>query len=305
MKRLVLIAPIFIITAAVLWGVDSIVLRPALYSLPVAVVVLVEHLLAFLIMLPLFLKEWRGVKALKSGDWGAMIWVAVFGGVIGTMCITKALFYVDFVNLSIVVLIQKLQPVFAIALASIVLKERLPKQFFFWAMVALFGTYFLTFGIGWPNLSTGNKTLLAALFSLGAAFAWGSSTVFSKRALQTIGYRLGTYLRFGLTSLLMIGLVTATGQWGGINQITQSQLLTFLLIVFTSGAAAMFIYYYGLQKVPASLSTIYELAFPLSAIVLEFFVHNRFLSIAQWVGAMLLLIAMYQVSHFRTDPATV
>ena len=104
MKKL---APLFIVIAAALWGLDGIVLRPSLYSLPVPLVVFVEHLLAFAVMLPFLIVEFKELKKLKKADWGSFIWIAVFGGAIGTMAITKALFYVDFVNLSKKKLLQK------------------------------------------------------------------------------------------------------------------------------------------------------------------------------------------------------
>jgi len=208
MSKLKFLGPLFIIIAATLWALDGVVLRPNLYALPVPLVVFIEHGLAFLIMLPFLIKEFKEVKKLKLGDWGAFFWVAIFGGALGTMFITKALFYVDFVNLSVVVLIQKLQPIFALLLAGLILKEKLPKKFFTWASVAIIAIYFVTFPDFVPNFSTGDKTLIAALFSLGAAFAWGSSTVFSKRALKQVSFRLGTYLRFGLTTIIMLVIVS-------------------------------------------------------------------------------------------------
>jgi len=293
------IAPLFIIIAAFLWALDGIVLRPSLYSLPVPLVVFVEHALAFLIMLPFLIAEFKEVKKLKKGDWGAFIWVAIFGGAIGTMAITKALFYVNFVNLSIVILLQKLQPLFALSLAWLVLKEKLPKKFFIWAVLAIIAAYFVTFGASLPDLSTGNKTLAAALFSLLAAFAWGSSTVFSKRAIQKVNYRVGTYLRFGVTTLIMFLVVASTGNLTSFNQITLHQFLTFLIIIFSTGGAAIFLYYYGLKKVKASLSTICELAFPLSAILLEYFIRGNMLSWVQWVGAVMLGYAIYKVARLK------
>lgn len=298
MKNLKIYAPLFIAFAAFLWAVDGIVLRPTLYVLPVALVVFIEHAIAFLIMLPFFIREFSEVKKLKIADWGAFLWVAVFGGVLGTMFITKALFYVDFVNLSIVVLIQKLQPVFALVLAALILKEKLPKKFFKWAVIAIIATYFVAFENFLPNFDTGDKTFFAAMFSLGAAFAWGSSTVFGKRALKQVSFRMGTYLRFGLTTLIMFFIVSATGSLTSqaFSQITSQQWLILLLIIFSSGAAAMFLYYYGLKQVKASVSTIAELTFPLSAIVLEFLIRGNILTWSQWLGAIVLFIAIYQVS---------
>src|SRR3989344_2491190 len=290
------IGPVFIIIAAFLWALDGIVLRPGLYSLPVPVVVFTEHALAFALMLPFFLYERRELKKIGPAEWGSFFWVALFGGVLGTMFITKALFYVSFINLSIVVLIQKLQPVFALLLAWAVLKEKLPKRFWPWAIIAIIATYIVTFNGLVPNLNTGEKTAAAALYALGAAFAWGSSTVFGKRALQQISFRMGTYLRFGLTTVLMAIIVASSTGFSAVRLITPQQLLTFGIIVFSSGGVAMFLYYYGLKRVTASVSTICELAFSLSAIFLEFLVHGRLLTWSQWLGAIVLFVAIYQVS---------
>ena len=123
-------APLFVIIGASLWGVDGIVLRPSLFTLPVSLVVFVESFIVTLLLTPLFIKKLPELKALDRNTWLAITGVAIFGGAIGTMAITRALFYVNYVNLSIVVLIQKLQPVFAIIFALIVLKEKPPKAFY-------------------------------------------------------------------------------------------------------------------------------------------------------------------------------
>lgn len=300
MKKIIKYAPLFIITAAVLWAVDGILLRPNLYSLPVALVVFVEHALAFGLMLPFFIKDRKIFKTLKHADWGAFLWIAVFGGVLGTMFITKALFYVNFVNLSVVVLIQKLQPIFALSLAALILKEKLPKKFFRWAGVAVVATYFVTFDNLIPNFNTGEKTIFAALFALGAAFSWGSSTVFGKRALKVVNYKVGTYLRFGLTTLIMFFLVSLTSGFSAVNDITAKQWWIFLIIIGSSGAVSMLIYYYGLNRVKASESAIYELAFPLSAIFLEMAIHHKFLTLTQWLGAILLMYSIYKITRLKS-----
>ena len=163
------LAPLFVIIAASLWGVDGIVLRPSLYNLPVSLVVFVESTLVAFLLSPYFIRKIHSLKTLRQKDWLAFFFVALLGGAIGTMAITKALFYVNFINLSVVILLQKLQPVFAITLAAVFLREKLPRQFFFWAALAVIGAYFMTFGTKLPDFSTGDKTTIAALFSLLAA----------------------------------------------------------------------------------------------------------------------------------------
>lgn len=292
-------APLFVIIAASLWGVDSIVLRPHLYTLPVPLVVFLESFIVAILLIPILFKRFSDLKNLKTKDLLAFMGVALFGGAIGTMAITKALFYVDFVNLSVVVLIQKLQPVFALILASILLKEKLPKRFFIWAGFAIAGAFLMTFGLNIPNLDTGDKTFIASLFALLAAFSFGFSTVLSKRALKNVTYELGTYLRFIMTTVLMFIIVLATGDIPSINEVTDTQWIIFLIIAFTSGGFAIFLYYYGLKRISASLATIAELSFPLTAILLEYIIHDNILDWLQWVGAIILIYSIIRVSKIN------
>ncbi|MCP5062501.1 MAG: DMT family transporter [Ignavibacteriae bacterium] len=289
------LAPIFIIFAAMLWGIDGIVLRPELYSLPVALVVFIESTIVAIYLSPILFKNLKVLKELSSIDWLAFFGVALFGGAIGIMSITKALFYVNFVNLSIVILIQKLQPLFALTLAAIILKERLPRKFFYWAILAIVGAYLMTFGLKLPALSSDNKELLATMYALFAAFSFGFSTVLSKRALKNVSFELGTYLRFGISSIIMLVVVSSLSEVSMITSVTTNQWLIFILIAFTTGGPAIFLYYYGLKRITASTTTILELAFPLTAIILEYFLHDNILSLIQWIGVAILIYGITNV----------
>lgn len=292
-------APLFVIIAASLWGIDGVVLRPALYSLPVILVVFVESSIVAISLSPFFYKQLPKIKSLTKNEWFAFIGIALFGGAIGTMAITKALFYVNYVNLSIVILIQKLQPIFALALAAILLKERLPKIFFLWTIIAISGAYLMTFGFNPPNFSTGDKTTIAAALSLIAAISFSSSTVFSKIGLKNIGYEFGTYLRFLFSSIIMLTLVFSFGEFESLLQISTVQWGVFLIIAFTTGGAAIFIYYFGLKNISASVATICELAFPLTAVILDYLLHGNTLSLIQLFGVSLLIISIIKVSGLK------
>jgi drug/metabolite transporter (DMT)-like permease len=295
------LAPLYVIVAAALWGVDSIVLRPSLYSLPVPLVVFIESAIVAIILSPIFIRQSNVIHSLGKKDILAFLGVALFGGAIGTMAITKALFYVDYVNLSIVVLIQKLQPVFALILARLLLKELLPKSFIIWAGLAVTGTYFMTFGFNLPSLNTGEYTILAALFALLAAFSFGFSTVLSKRALRNVTYAVGTYLRFLLTTIIMLIIVLSFNQLGSIGDVSEKQWIIFGIISITSGGVAIFLYYFGLKRITASIATICELSFPLTAIILEYVLRGNILDWPQWVGAIILVYSIIRVTKLSTS----
>ena len=232
-------------------------------------------------------------------DWLTFFLVALMGGAIGTMAITKALFFVNFVNLSVVILLQKLQPVFAITLAAIFLKEKLTAKFFFWAALAIIGAYFMTFSTNLPDFSAGDKTTIAALYALLAAFGFSSSTVLSKRALKNVSFEMGTYLRFLFSALIMFVIVISMGEMKSVSDVSTTQFIIFLIIAFTTGGAAIFLYYYGLKRITASVAAICELAFPLTAVVLEYFIHGNILDPIQWAGVVLLLFGIIKVSSVR------
>jgi drug/metabolite transporter (DMT)-like permease len=283
-----------IMFAAALWAVDGVVLRPKLYHLDVSVVVFLEHIIALVLMTLFCWKYFPEFKKLKLADWLAFTGVGLFGGAIGGLAITKAIFYVHSAgaNISIILLIQKLQPVFAIILAVVLLNEKPTKNFLYWAGFALIGSYILTFGFGIPELSLENATLVAALFSLLAAFSWGSSTVFSKRAITKLSFQAGTYMRFLVTSIIMFVIITLFWKFPQFQAVESKDYLTMAIIAVTTGGLAIFIYYFGLKRIRASAATLYELAFPITSIILEWFLQGKFMGFQRLFGAVILSFAI-------------
>lgn len=51
-------------------------------------------------------------------------------------------------------------------------------------------------------------------------------------------------------------------------------------------------HHYGLKKIPASLATLCELAWPFSAIIFDYFFNDNVLSVTQIIGAIVLVIAV-------------
>jgi len=283
--------------AASLWGMDGIVLTPKLYNLDVWFVVFILHMIPFAIMNLFFFKRYKYLKTLNKGELISLLLVAVFGGAVGTWAIVKALFLVNFKSLSIVVLLQKLQPVFAIALAHILLKEKLKKDFILWGSIALVAGYFLTFGLHFPEIDKNKNTILAALYAVLAAFSFGASTVFSKKILHKLDFVTATFYRYATTSLVMFIIVLFTGHLMDFNQMTTHNWLIVGIITLTSGSVAIFIYYFGLKKIKAMMATIMELFFPITAILLDYFVNGHMLSPVQWLSAAVMIYAIIKINQ--------
>ena len=64
-----------------------------------------------------------------------------------------------------------------------------------------------------------------------------------------------------------------------------------IIIVLSSGTFALFIYYYGLNKLPASHTTLFELFWPLSTVIIDWIKNGEPLSFIQMFGAAFLLLS--------------
>lgn len=289
-------APFLIILAALLWSLDGL-LRRNLYSLPAATIVLLEHLLGLAVLTPLLIKEFKNWLGLSSRTWYSVIAIALLGGTIGTIAYTAALGKVNYISFSVVVLLQQLQPLFAIALAGLLLKEPITKRFLGLASLALVAAYFVSFPDLSVNLATGGGTVLAALLALAAAFSWGASTVLGRYALSHLSFVSLSGLRFALTSAFAFLFLYSTGDLGTLGALSGTQWWYVLAIVFSTGLVALLIYYKGLSHVPARLSTILELAWPVSAVFVDLAFFKASLSGTQWIGAITLMFVILTISR--------
>ena len=296
-KKQSIIGAVAVSVSAILWGLDGVVLTPRLYNLDVSYVVFILHLIPFILMNVFLFKEYRHLKTFSSSDVFTLLLIAILGGAVGTLAIVKAIFLVNFKHLTIIVLLQKLQPVFAIALAAIILKEKLRKNYLLWASIAIISGYFLTFGFHLPDFQIGDNTVYAASLALLAAFSFGSSTVFSKKILQKYSFHTATFYRYGFTTLILFLYILIFSKFGEFTKTTSLNWIIFLIIAFTTGSGAIFLFYYGLTKIRAILATICELFFPISAIFFDYFINDNKLSLVQWLAAIIMIGAIVNLNR--------
>lgn len=293
-----------ICAAAALWGLDGVVLTPRLHNLPVLLVVFLLHAVPFLLMQPALGRAYSRLRHLEGGQWRTLVAVAVTGGVLGTLAIVRALFLVDFNQLSVVVLLQKFQPVFAVALAAVLLRERLTRGFLIWAALAVLGGYLLTFGWSLPGFSRGTRAAEAAGMALLAAASFGAATVFGKKLLDSLHFGDATFARYGLTTALTGVLLLVTGTGLPFGAVTPGNWVTITIIAVTTGSGAIFLYYFGLQRVPARIAAVCELCLPLSAVAFDYFVNGSVLSPVQIGGALLMIGSITRVSSLEEHPGS-
>ena len=298
MKKWVNPSSFLIVVAAALWALDG-VMRRSLYVLPPIIIVFFEHFVGSLILAPIVLRNLKTDKLSKK-EWIAICIVALFSSLLGTLWFTTALLMTNYISFSVVFLLQKLQPLFAIGIAYIVLKEKMSKKYILWALLALVSAYFITFPKGVVNLNTGDKTITAALFALGAAAAWGSSTAFSRYILLKHNDTFITGVRFWIATIFALIGVFIFRQQAQLYLVTWTQMSQFLFIALSTGMVALLLYYKGLKNTPVHIATILELTFPLLAIIIDIYLYKTHIAPIQYGAAGVLLFAMYNISRIKS-----
>jgi drug/metabolite transporter (DMT)-like permease len=296
MKNILKTGPIFIIFAALLWALDG-VLRIDLGTLPPAVTVFYSDLLGFIVLL-FFIKTWVGdLKKMTRKEWIAITIVALFSEALGTILYTTALQMTKFLPYSVVVILeQQLQPIFGIFTAVLLLKEKITKQFFIWAAVAILSIYLVTFKNLQVDLQTGSQTIIAALLAVTSGIMWGASTAISKFVLNKVNVLTATAERFSFGALFAFLFIIPLHQTSSLVHLTTTQIWILIAITFSTGMVATAIYYYGLKRTPAKISSICELAFPAGAIIIDYFLYHNTLSFTQILGFLILILSMFQVT---------
>ena len=294
----------YILIACLLWALDTLVRYPLLgQGINAQSIVFTEHLILTIIFIPVLLKNVQTFWKAKVSNVFYFLIIGGLGSAIGALAFTRAF---GLINPSLVILLQKFQPIVAIVLARIVLKERLNLSFFKWGILCLVGAVFLSFediSSGLNNIKMGSDLLSQDSFvgyglTLIAVFSWGSSTVFGKKlTLSGLDEKEIMAGRFSMGLFCLIPILL-TGDMGlDLNGDTWSKIF---IMVILSGVLGMFFYYKGLKLVSARVAALAEMFFPLCAVLVNWAFLSQSLSIYQMLGGVLLLIGstVIQLRHY-------
>jgi drug/metabolite transporter (DMT)-like permease len=286
------LGPLLIFLAAMLWATDAPFRTALLEHLSPSAVVLGEHAVNALLFAPVLALGARKLRRLAAKEWAALIVIAVGGSAVATFAFTKSF---EYVNPSVAILLQKLQPLIAVALASSLLRERMGRGFWLWALLALVGAYVLSFPNLVPRVYEGeqfNPNIIGSGLALLAAALWAVSTVLGKYALRRVDFTTVTSLRFVVAFAFLVIWNAAAGGLRDLAAVTPRDAGYLILVALVSGGISLWMYYKGLTTTKASVATIAELGFPLAAVLINAVFLDAQLSPAQIGGMSLLLLAV-------------
>jgi drug/metabolite transporter (DMT)-like permease len=288
--------PWLVFIAAMLWATDAPFRVHLTKELSSSFIVLAEHFVDVLFILPVLWWKRREIKALGGKECLAVLVIGVGSSAAASVAFTKAFAYV---NPSVAIVLQKLQPILAIGLAASLLKEELRARFWLWAGVAIAGAYAVSFPNLAPKLFEGetfNPNFMGVALALTAAALWGAGTVLGKYVLSSASFQTMTALRFLLAFVFLLGLNAYQKSFPSFGAVSAKTWLYIFIIAVTSGVVSLFIYYKGLTHTKASIATLAELGFPLAAVLVNYFALRIELQPLQIFGMSLLLFAVFNLT---------
>ena len=286
---------LFVFLGAGLWATDTLFRQPLMHDLSALTIVYFEHIIATVASLIWVLFFARREFFMGFTQTLGAVLIGAFGSVLATLCFTESF---RFVNPSVSILLQKIQPLIVIGLSWLFLGEKITRTFFLWATLALISAFFLSFPDGFRIQTLLSQANYGAALAILAAVLWAASTVIGKASLGRANPAALSFWRFasGLILLLVmmrrfpstqIEVPFVWGQWPVLRSIAYMAIIP--------GFFGVYLYYQGLKKVSASSATLLELSFPLTAVVINTMFLDLHLGKIQILAACSLLISMIGV----------
>lgn len=273
--------------AASLWGLSALWRGPLAQEHPALAIVFWEHLLLTLVLLPWLVPAVRRLRTASARTQVSVLVIGAGSSALATVLFTAAFRLGDPITPQV---LQKLQPLIALALAALLLGERLRRSYLFFLVPALVGAWLMTFA---DPLGVSIASAQAALLALGAAALWAAGTVLGRVASAELRFVELTSLRFGV-GLITLGVVTAATSTP--LTLPLSAAPSIVALVLLPGLTAMVLYYLALGRTPASRATLAELAFPLTAALVGVLAFATRPAPSQWLGIALVLVTVVALS---------
>ena len=275
---------VLIAVAAAMWGADPIIRKTMSFSTSATTIVFGEHVVLVVLALPFLLPALRAV--VRAG-WKALLAAIVIGAgasAVATILFTDALIgHNDFVT---PVVIQKIQPLIAVAAAAAFLGER-PRPRFAWFLIpGLLGFWLVNQS---SPLHPSAQGLVVIVEATAAAALWALGTVLGRYLSRDLEFHHITALRF------FFGFIASAIALGVMNQPAWSNAhdsVLILVLAVVTGFLALALYYYGLKSTPAVMSSLAELTYPAIAVLAGIYAYNSHLGWSQWLGVAIIIVVV-------------
>jgi drug/metabolite transporter (DMT)-like permease len=236
--------------------------------------------LLVLLTLPLLAGALRAVFRAGTPYVLAAVVVGAGASATATILFTEALIHGGLITAAV---IQKSQPLIAIAGAAALLGERPRAGFLRFLLPALVGFWL----VNQPHpLEPSAKGLVPIVEAFAAAVLWALGTVLGRFLARELAFQEILTLRFffGFVASAIALPILGAKAYAGAHD---SLWIAYLAVV--TGLLALALYYYGLKRTPATVATLAELVYPAIFVIAGIYGFKEHLRWTQWLGVIVVV----------------
>jgi len=290
---------------AALWGTESAWRIPLNELFDAKVIVFWEHVFILVMFLPILISQLHEIPGVHARTWSFLVFSGFAGSAVGTVFFTLAL---KSGNPTVVNVILNIQPVISTVAAFFLFGDRLARQFFLYAGIAIVAGVFVS--VAYPT-QIGVSFERAGLkvgtgYALICALFWGLSTVAGRGVMVGMSLRLASSMRIVVGLVCMTLILLAYGKLNGAAlwpSGAQAHPLRAIVLLFflasISGGIPLLIYFQGLHLTRASTAGYFEMMQTLAAVCITWGFFHASLHPHQVIAAIVLIAAVAMVNHVQ------
>ena len=291
---------LLILIACLLWGVDPILRFPLVEAgTPVTTIVFWEHIIMVALLAPHLPQAIRALRSNPQLIYSFLL-LGVLSSALATLTFTWAFTYL---SPSLVILLQKLKTFTGLAMAAWLLGERPGATFYWWSGLAMLGGLMVSF----PHLKAlvleetqtyeAYKPLIGYGLVAVTIVGWGGGTVFARQILQQ-GVREMPLIAGRYTVGLLCLLPLVSGNISALAIDSEGFGRIIIMTIF-SGYVAIILFYKGLARTNASMTSILEMFSTVFAVGFSWLILGHGLTVIQIAGGVVLCYSSYMITRSK------
>jgi len=284
-------ADLYLLVTVFIWGNTFPIAKYVLGSLPPMTYASGRYMLAALALMGLMTLR-QGLSPPRRRDLPALIFLGFLGITVMQLLWTNALSFTAASKGAILVAVSPIFAMLLTAVKSFIKKEKGPGLLAWSGVILSFAGVFLVINNSLTSLTLAGGNLLGDLMFLGVAFCWACYSVLAPPYLASLGT-----LRVTAWSMLFGALILLPFSAFDIGQVSFAAVpfgvwAGFLFTAIGAGALGYLWWYEGVAKLGVARSVTYSYLIPVFAMVSAALVLGESISLAQAIGAGVVLAGL-------------
>lgn len=267
-------------------GVISVALSAIFVKLATAdagVIAFYRMLFSVLLMFPIFWMKYRWeVKDLKRKDW-------IYSSIAGIFLAFHFIFWFESLNYTSVAsstVLVTLQPIFAFAGTYFFFKERLSIKTILSAVVAILGSFI----ISWGDFKVSGSALYGDMLALIGCALITAYLLFGQDVRKRISLITYTFIVYSVSTVTLLIYVLIKGESLGPHP--SADWFWFIMLALISNLLGHTLFNWSLKWVSTNVISIAILFEPVGASILAYYVFQETLSISQITGGIVVIMGI-------------